>query len=140
MLPDNLYLDHIAIAVNNLEERVKVYEDLGFTFSKEREVVESQKVVTAFAHVDKNAHLELLMPLNNEGPIQKFIEKNGEGIHHLCFNVEDAKIKGEELIEKGYKLIYETPQPGANNCLVNFIHPKSTGGVLIEIAQKLGEK
>ena len=140
MLPDNLYLDHIAIAVNDLEERVKVYEDLGFSFSKEREVVESQKVVTAFAHVDKNAHLELLMPLNGEGPIQKFIEKNGEGIHHLCFSVEDVKLKGEELAQKGYKLIYEKPQPGANNCLVNFIHPKSTGGVLIEIAQKLGDK
>ena len=76
MLPENLYLDHIAIAVNDLESRVKVYEDLGFSFSQEREIVESQKVVTAFAHVDKNAHLELLMPLN-KGPIQKFIEKNG---------------------------------------------------------------
>jgi len=76
------------------------------------------------------------MPINNEGPIQKFIDKNGEGIHHLCFSVEDVVLKGRELRDKGYKLIYEHPQPGANNCLVNFIHPKSTGGVLIEISQK----
>lgn len=137
MLPDNLYLDHIAIAVTDLDSRVKVYEDLGFKFSDEREVVESQKVITAFAHVDKNAHLELLMPLNNDGPIQKFIEKNGEGIHHLCFSVESVEQKSEELISKGYRLIYDSPQPGANNCLVNFLHPKSTGGVLIEISQKI---
>ncbi len=137
MLPDNLYLDHIAIAVSDLDSRIKVYEDLGFRFSEEREVVESQKVVTAFAHVDTNAHLELLMPLNNEGPIQKFIEKNGEGIHHLCFSVENVEQKSAELISKGYRLIYDSPQPGANNCLVNFLHPKSTGGVLIEISQKM---
>ena len=130
-------IDHIAIAVSDLESRIKVYEDLGFSFSDKREVVESQKVITAFAHVDKNAHLELLMPLNQEGPIQKFIEKNGEGIHHLCFSVQDVQLKGKELTAKGYKLIYETPQTGANNCLVNFIHPKSTGGVLIEISQKM---
>lgn len=136
MLPDNLYLDHIAIAVSDLESRVKVYEDIGFKFAKQREVVESQKVITAFAHVDSHAHLELLMPINNDGPIQKFIEKNGEGIHHLCFRVDDVLLKGRELVKKGYKLIYETPQIGANNCLVNFIHPKSTGGVLIEISQK----
>jgi methylmalonyl-CoA/ethylmalonyl-CoA epimerase len=136
MLPDDLYLDHIAIAVSDLDSRIKVYEDLGFKFSSEREVVESQKVVTAFAHVDKNAHLELLMPVNKEGPIQKFIEKNGEGIHHLCFSVEDVGAKSEELLSKGYKLIYDSPQAGANNCLINFIHPKSTGGVLIEISQK----
>ena len=139
MLPENLHLDHIAIAVSNLESRVKVYEDLGFTFSSEREVVESQKVVTAFAHVDKNAHIELLQPINKEGPIQRFIEKNGEGIHHICFRVPSVEMKGKELVEKGYHLIYDHPQPGANNCLVNFIHPKSTGGVLIEISEKRSE-
>ena len=136
MIPENSYLDHIAVAVKDLDKGIKVYEDLGFQFSTQREVVESQKVMTAFAHVDKKAHLELLMPINEDGPIQKFIEKNGEGIHHLCFSVEDVARKAEELSSKGYKLIYDSPQPGANNCLVNFIHPKSTGGVLIEISQK----
>lgn len=136
MLPEGLFLDHIAIAVKDLDSRIKVYEDLGFKFSSNREIVESQKVITAFAHVDKNAHLELLMPLNSEGPIQKFIEKNGEGIHHLCFQVPDVETMGNDLKQKGYQLIYDVPQKGANNCLVNFIHPKSTGGVLIEISQK----
>ena len=133
----NLHLDHIAIAVKDLEARVKVYEDMGFKFDEKREVVESQKVVTAFATVDTHAHIELLMPVDNQGPIQKFIDKNGEGIHHLCFSVDDVQKKSEELRDKGYQLIYEAPTEGANNCLINFIHPKSTGGVLIELSQKM---
>ena len=136
MLPDDLYLDHIAIAVRDLDSRIKVYEDIGFKFSTERETVISQQVVTAFAHVDKHAHIELLMPLDSQGPIQKFLDKNGEGIHHLCFQVANILAKEKDLREKGYTLIYDKPQQGANNCLVNFIHPKSTGGVLIEISQK----
>jgi methylmalonyl-CoA epimerase len=92
-------------------------------------------VTTAFAHIDEHAHVELLCPINGEGPIQKFIEKNGPGIHHLSFKVPDVVKKSLELKNQGYKLIYETPVTGANNCLVNFIHPKSTGGVLIEISE-----
>lgn len=136
---DNLdcILDHVAIAVSNLDRAQKVYEDLGFKFSPVREIVESQKVTTAFAPIDVNAHIELVCPLNNEGPIQKFIEKNGEGIHHLCFKVPDVTKKSIEMASLGYKLIHEKPFLGANNCLVNFIHPKSTGGVLIEISQTL---
>lgn len=130
-------LDHVAIAVSDLDRAQKIYEDLGLKFSSEREVVESQKVTTAFAHIDTNAHLELVCPLNGEGPIQKFIDKNGEGIHHLCFKVPDVIKKSEEMAALGYKLIHEKPFIGANNCLVNFIHPKSTGGVLIEISQTL---
>ena len=91
-------------------------------------------MTTAFAHVDEHAHIELVCPINEEGPIQKFIEKNGEGIHHMSFKVPDVQKKTEELQALGYKMIYEKAVPGANNCLVNFIHPKSTGGVLVEIA------
>ena len=98
MLPDNLYLDHIAIAVKDLDSRIKVYEDIGFSFDDTREVVESQKVITAFAHVDEHAHIELLMPQNNEGSIQKFIEKNGEDSPSLL-SVEDVA-KSKELTEK----------------------------------------
>lgn len=130
-------LDHVAIAVSDLNRSQKIYEDLGLTFSSTREVVESQKVTTAFAPIDKNAHIELVCPLNGEGPIQKFIEKNGEGIHHLCFKVPDVHKKSEEMKALGYKLVHEQPFVGANNCLVNFIHPKSAGGVLIEISQTL---
>ena len=137
MLPDNFYLDHIAIAVNDLDSGIKVYEDIGFKFSSDREVVDSQKVITAFANVDQHAHIELLMPQNNDGPIQKFIDKTGEGIHHICFRVDNLSEKCSELLAKGYRLIYDEPQPGANECLINFIHPKSTGGVLIELSQKL---
>jgi len=137
-LPD-VFLDHIAVATESLENSIKIFEELGIKFSDEREVVDSQKVETAFAAIDKNAHLELLMPVNNEGPIQKFLDKNGPGIHHLCFRVKDVFKKGEDLKGKGFKLIYDAPEKGANNCLVNFIHPKSTGGILVELSQKLSE-
>jgi len=137
MFNQDCFLDHVAIAVSNLDRSQKIYEDLGLIFSPKREIVESQKVTTAFASIDQHAHLELVCPLNGEGPIQKFIEKNGEGIHHLCFKVADVDKKGAELLAQGYTLIYEKPFMGANNCLVNFIHPKSTGGVLIEISQTL---
>lgn len=129
-------LDHIAIAVNNLEESVKMYEALGLKFSDKREEVPSQKVVTAFANIDQNGHIELLQSTDETGPIAKYIEKKGTGIHHICFRVEDVVAKQEELTLKGFKFIYEKPTEGAGNCLVNFIHPKSSGGVLIELSQK----
>jgi methylmalonyl-CoA/ethylmalonyl-CoA epimerase len=134
MFNKDCYLDHVAIAVNNLDRAQKVWEDLGLTFTSEREEVSSQKVTTAFAHIDEHAHIELVCPINGEGPIQKFIEKNGEGIHHMSFKVLDVEKKTEELKQLGYSMIYDKPVIGANHCLVNFIHPKSTGGVLIEIA------
>ena len=73
------------------------------------------------------------------GPIEKFLSKKGPGIHHLSFKVPDIEAKCKELKEKGFKLLYEEPQSGAHSCRVNFIHPKSTGGVLIEISQPVGE-
>lgn len=139
MLPEleDCHLDHIAIAVSSLEESIKLYENLGLKFSKEREVVASQKVKTAFCHVDENAHIELLEPTEESSTIQKFIDKNGQGIHHLCFRVKDVNEKQKELMSKGMKFIYDKPFIGAGNCLVNFIHPKSMNGVLVEISQKL---
>ena len=138
MLPDldDCILDHVAIAVNDLEKSVKMYTDLGLNFSEEREVVEEQKVKTAFAHIDTNAHIELLKATSEDSAIQKFIDKNGPGIHHLCFKVKDVVSKQEDLLSKGFRFVYTEPKIGAGNCLVNFIHPKSTGGVLIEISQK----
>ncbi|MCO4793113.1 MAG: methylmalonyl-CoA epimerase [Bacteriovoracaceae bacterium] len=133
----DVVLDHVAIAVGDLDQAIKTWEELGLEFEPEREVVKEQGVETAFAQIDTNAHLELLSPHGESGPIHKYIEKKGEGIHHLCFKVPDVKLKSEELKEKGFKLINETPVKGAGNCLVNFIHPKSTGGVLVEISQKL---
>ncbi|MBA2403789.1 MAG: methylmalonyl-CoA epimerase [Bdellovibrionales bacterium] len=129
-------LDHIAIAVKSISSAQKIYEDLGMTFSGEIEEVKDQKVLTAFAQIDENAHIELLEPTSTESTIHKFIEARGEGIHHLCFKVPDVKIKTQELTQKGYKFIYPEPRIGAGGCLVNFIHPKSAGGVLIEISQR----
>jgi len=137
MIGKDCILDHVAIAVKDIDKSQKIYEDMGLKFGSEREVVESQGVVTAFAEMDENAHLELLCPHGESGPIHKYLEKKGEGIHHLCFKVPDVEAKCNELKEKGYILLNEKPVPGANNMLVNFIHPKSTGGVLIEVAQKI---
>jgi methylmalonyl-CoA/ethylmalonyl-CoA epimerase len=129
-------LDHIAIAVKDITEAKKIYQDLGLSFAPEMEEVKEQLVLTAFAHVDQNAHIELLQPTSTESTIHKFIESKGEGIHHLCFKVKDVKAKTQELSSLGYRFIYPEPRIGAGGCLVNFIHPKSTGGVLIEISQR----
>lgn len=129
-------LDHIAIAVKSIPQAKKVYEDMGLTFAPEIEEVKEQKVFTAFANIDTNAHIELLEPTSPESTIHKFIESKGEGIHHLCFKVPDVVAKTKELTEKGYKFIYPEPRIGAGGCLVNFMHPKSTGGVLIELSQR----
>ena len=130
------YLDHVAVAVKDLDKGIAIYNDLGLNFDEAREIVKEQGVVTAFASIDENAHLELLAPIDDQGTIANFIKKNGEGIHHICFRVENVAQKSEDLIKKGYRLIYPEPVRGANNCLVNFIHPKSTGGVLIELSEK----
>lgn len=135
MLPDlsDCVLDHIAIAVTSLD-RIKVWEDLGLKFDAAREVVADQGVTTAFAPIDQHAHVELLEPTGPDTPIGKFIAKNGEGLHHLCFKVKDVAAKQAEMEGKGYRFIYPAARIGAGGCLVNFIHPKSTGGVLIEIS------
>jgi methylmalonyl-CoA/ethylmalonyl-CoA epimerase len=137
-LPDlkDCVLDHIAIAVKSIPEAKKIYQDLGLEFSSEIEEVKEQKVFTAFAQIDQHAHIELLEPTSSESTIHKFIETKGEGIHHLCFKVSDVTAKTQELTNKGYRFIYPEPKIGAGGCLVNFMHPKSTGGVLIELSQR----
>ncbi len=141
MIPDlnDSVLDHIAIAVNSIDVAKKTYEDLGFTFSEEREVVKEQGVTTAFAKIDHTANIELLEPYGENGPIHKYLDKKGPGVHHLCFRVNDVKETCADLKKKGYILLNEEPVKGAHNCLVNFIHPKSTGGVLIEVSQAQGD-
>lgn len=138
MLPElkDCVLDHVAIAVKDLEESVAVWESLGLKFADEREVVAEQEVKTAFAPIDENGHIELLEPTASTSSIAKYIDKKGPGIHHICFRVENIETKEKELRDKGFALLYSEPKIGAGNCLVNFIHPKSTGGVLVEISQK----
>lgn len=137
-LPDlgDCILDHIAIAVKSISDAKKIYQDMGLVFAAEIEEVKDQKVFTAFASVDTNAHIELLQPTSEDSTIHKFIESKGEGIHHLCFKVPDVRAKTLELTQKGYRFIYPEPRTGAGGCLVNFMHPKSTGGVLIELSQR----
>jgi len=131
----NCRLNHVAIATKNLNQTKAFYESLGLKFSKNEEVVESQKVKTAFASIDEFAHLELLESTSEEGPISRFIEKKGEGLHHLCFEVKSLEDKVEELKLKGLKFLTDKPFIGANNCKVIFIHPKSAFGVLVELSE-----
>lgn len=129
-------LDHVAIAVKNLETSISFYQLLGLKFSSAREEIASEKVIVAFAALDQIGRLELLQSTTDDGPIAKFIEKKGQGLHHLCFLVKDVLKKQQELEKIGMQFIYDKVREGANNRLINFIHPKSTGGVLIELSQK----
>ena len=129
-------LDHIGIAVQSLEQKRAFYAALGVTVEGGEEVA-SQKVRVAFLPVE-GTRLELLEPTAPESPIAKFIEKRGEGLHHLCFRVDDVRAAMAGLREKGYTLLSEEPQPGAHGALVCFVHPKSSGGVLIELSQPGG--
>src|SRR5687768_17734028 len=128
-------LDHIGIAVRSLERGAKIYETLGLTIGH-TEVVETQKVKTAFLSVG-DSNLELLEPTGPDSAIAKFIEKRGEGIHHICLRVDDIEAHLARLKAQGYRLINEAPVPGAHGCRVAFLHPAAGNGVLIELSQPL---
>jgi methylmalonyl-CoA epimerase len=127
-------LDHIGIAVRSLDAAKKIYEDLGLSV-EHVEIVDTQKVKTAFLSVG-DSNLELLEPVGADSTIAKFIEKRGEGIHHLCFRVDDIESHLAALKAKGYRLINEAPVPGAHGCRVAFLHPAAGNGVLIELSEK----
>ena len=129
-------LDHIGIAVRSLDA-VRIYETLGLTVDH-RETVETQKVNTAFLSVG-DSNLELLEPTSPDSPIAKFIEKRGEGIHHICLRVDDIESHLARLKAEGYRLINEHPVPGAHGCRVAFLHPAAGNGVLIELSEKIAE-
>ncbi len=129
-------LDHIAIAVPDLEKAISRFmEDFGLAFNG-KEDVKSAKTSTAFFPLDKT-QIELVHPLNGEGPIQKYIEKKGGGMHHLCFRSDNIEEDIERLTAKGYQFLSDAPTIGAHNCKVIFIHPKSCDGVLIELNQSM---
>jgi methylmalonyl-CoA/ethylmalonyl-CoA epimerase len=125
-------LDHIGIAVRSLDS-AKIYQDLGLTI-EHVETVETQRVKTAFLSVG-DSNLELLEPTSPDSPIAKFIEKRGEGIHHICLRVENIEEHLERLKAKGYRLINDAPVPGAHGCRVAFLHPSAGNGVLIELSE-----
>lgn len=142
-----MVIDHIGIAVENLKKMVTLYAQLLGHTPEHFEDVDDQKVRTAFFSVGPQAglpdggvapNIELLEATSSESPIAKFIVKNGRGgVHHVCFKVKDIKIKLNELKNQGFTLIDQTPRVGAHGKLVAFIHPKSTGGVLIELSEKI---
>jgi len=129
-------LDHIGIAVKSLEA-ARIYESLGLR-GEHVETVETQKVKTAFLSVG-DANLELLEPTSPDSPIAKFIEKRGEGIHHICLRVDDLEAHLARLKTEGYRLVNEAPVPGAHGCRVAFLHPSAGNGVLIELSEKIDD-
>lgn len=129
-------LDHIGIAVKSLDA-ARIYESLGLTV-EHVETVETQKVKTAFLSVG-DANLELLEPSSPDSPIAKFIEKRGEGIHHICLRVDDLESHLARLKAEGYRLVNEAPVPGAHGCRVAFLHPSAGNGVLIELSEKIDD-
>ncbi len=136
-MTDRPRLDHIGIAVRSLET-ARIYQSLGLSVDHV-ETVESQKVRTAFLSAG-DASLELLEPTSDDSPIAKFIEKRGEGIHHLCFRVTGIDAHLARLKAEGYRLINESPVPGAHGCRVAFLHPAAGNGVLIELSEATEER
>lgn len=128
-------VDHIGIAVRDLNAVLPYYTDtLGLPLMKIEEV-ESQKVRVAFIDAG-NVKLELLEAMDDQSAIYKFLEKKGEGIHHIAFGVENIEQRMEELRDKGIRLLSDKPNPGAGGAMVAFLHPKSSNGVLYELCEK----
>ncbi|OPL16487.1 MAG: methylmalonyl-CoA epimerase [delta proteobacterium MLS_D] len=127
-------VDHVGIAVRSIEEGVKIYETLGIRFAGVEDVPE-QKVKTAFLPVGET-EIELLESTAPDGPVAKFIETRGEGIHHIALRVNDIDEVLKELKDAGIRLIDQEPRYGAGGARIAFVHPKATGGVLIELAER----
>jgi methylmalonyl-CoA/ethylmalonyl-CoA epimerase len=133
---ERVRLDHIAVAVANLEESLRFYQQQFGLACIGVEIVEEQGVRVAKLDLG-NTHLELLEPLAEETPVGKFLAQRGPGIHHICIGVKDVCAELEALKGHGARLIDEKPKIGAGGAQIAFLHPKSTGGVLIELSQPL---
>ncbi|MBL7947181.1 MAG: methylmalonyl-CoA epimerase [Flavobacteriales bacterium] len=129
-------IEHIGIAVKDLAAAEQLYHKLLGTPSYKRETVESEGVITSFFQVGPNK-IELLESTRTDGPIAKAIEKRGEGIHHIAYEVADIRAEMARLKAEGFTLLNEEPKRGADNKLVCFVHPKSAGGVLVELCQEI---
>lgn len=129
-------VDHIGIAVRNLSISIPLFTKILNTTCYKIEEVESEKVTTAFFK-NGETKIELLESLSSEGVVAKFIEKKGEGMHHIAFEVEDIEKEISRLQQEGFVIINEKAKKGADNKLVCFIHPKDTNGVLVELCQEI---
>ena len=130
-------IEHLGIAVADLEKSKELFKTLLNTEPYKDEEVKTEGVITSFFQVGETK-IELLAATNPDSPIAKFIEKKKEGIHHIAFDVEDIAFEIERLKGEGYELIHHVPKPGADNKLIAFLHPKSTNGVLVELCQDAG--
>lgn len=128
-------IEHIGIAVKDLEKSIPLFEKLLNTPCYKQELVESEKVNTAFFRTGDNK-IELLQSTDPSGVIATYIEKKGEGMHHIAFDVTDIYAEMERLKQEGFVLLNEKPKNGADNKLVCFLHPKGTNGVLVELCQE----
>jgi len=127
-------IDHIAIAVHDIDEVARFYTGILKLDISGVEVVTEQKAKVGFLKIGES-NIELVQPASDDSPLVKFLETRGPGIHHICLEVEDIEKEVEELKKQGARMIDEMPRPGAHNTRVAFIHPKSSGGVLIELNQ-----
>lgn len=132
-------IEHIGIAVKNLDEAIKNWETLLGTDCYKKESVASEKVDTAFFRTGESK-IELLGASALDSVIATFIEKRGEGIHHVAFEVDDIRAEIKRLSEAGYRLLQEVPKQGADNKLVAFLHPKNANGVLVELCQSIDKQ
>jgi len=129
-------IEHIGIAVKDLSSSISLFESLLESDCYKVEAVESERVTTAFLRQGETK-IELLESADSEGVIAKFIEKKGEGLHHIAFEVDDILAEMERLKKEGFQLLSDKPKTGADNKLVCFIHPKSTNSVLVELCQEI---
>ena len=129
-------IEHIGIAVQNIEESNKVFAKIFGKENYKSEIVESEGVVTSFFQVGENK-LELVSATKSDSPIAKYLEKNREGMHHIAFDVEDIEKEMIRLKNEGVRILNEKPKKGADNKLICFLHPKDTNGVLIELCQQV---
>ena len=128
-------IDHVAIAVNDLEAAVKYYEDTFGATVEHREVVESDGVEEALLAVAES-YVQLLTPTNADSPVAKYLEKRGEGIHHIGYRVSDCAAALQSVKDQGGRVLDEQPRPGSRGTTVAFIHPKTAFGTLIELVEE----
>jgi len=127
-------INHIAVAVTNLEEAAQFYEKVLGLHLSGVEVVPAQKTKVGFFKIGES-NIELVQPSEPDSPLVKFLESKGQGIHHICLEVDDVASEVKNLIEKGAKMVDSQPRPGAHRTQVAFVHPKSSSGVLIELCE-----
>ena len=132
-------ISHIGIAVHDIEEAAKFYtEVLGLELGGVEEVPD-QKVKVAFLPIGE-VRIELVQPTSLESPVAKFLEKNGQGFHHIAYQVEDTGAEVERMLGDGVRMVDQQPRGGAHNTRIAFVHPKASGGVLTELVQELGHE